>query len=322
MKIAVFALGGTIAMVRDGAGITPRLDVNALMAAVPDAVRIHVAHAVTLRQAPSASLTFADIAAVASRIQSEYDMGIQGVVVTQGTDTLEETAFQLDVLLDLPIPIVVTGALRDPTQPGADGPANLSHAILVAASPAARGLGALVVMNEEIHAARFVRKTHTHKSSAFVSSGAGPLGWIAEGRVRVVMQPCGRVPKVRWRALPPRVALLTVHLSMDMHDANAILVSKPAGLVVAAAGAGHVPESVAPALMALSKELPVVMASRIGAGVGFRETYAYKGGEIELLEAGVISAGCLDPLKSRVLLALLLGEGADRARISAAFASC
>ena len=115
--------------------------------------------------------------------------GRAGVVVTQGTDTLEETAFQLDLMLDVRQPVVVTGALRNPALPGADGAANLLAAIRVAADPAATGLGVVVVMNDEVHAARLVSKTHTHKPSAFASPAAGPLGWIAEDRVRIVLRP-------------------------------------------------------------------------------------------------------------------------------------
>src|SRR6185437_4013034 len=118
--------------------------------------------------------------------------GSAGIVITQGTDTIEETAFALDLLWAGHAPIVITGAMRNPSLPGADGPANLLAAVQVAASPTARGLGALVVFNDEIHAARFVSKTHTSKPSAFQSRHTGPIGWLSEGHPVVVSRPVGR----------------------------------------------------------------------------------------------------------------------------------
>ncbi len=159
----------------------------------------------TVWQTASGDLQFATIAAVAQRVREVIAAGAIGVVVTQGTDTLEETAFQLDLLLDVRPPVVVTGALRNPALQGADGAANLLAAIRVASDPAATGLGVLVVMNDEVHAARFVRKTHTHKPSAFASPATGPLGWIRERTA--CASPCARPsPRQPW---PGAVSRLT-----------------------------------------------------------------------------------------------------------------
>lgn len=322
-RIAILLLGGTIVMAPgERAGVVPTMGPHDLLAAIPDLARVAKVEAASLRQVASAELRYADIAEVAGRIRAALAAGADGIVVTQGTDTLEETAFQLDLLLDVDAPVVVTGALRSPTQPGADGAANLLSAVRVAAAPVAAGMGVLVVMNDEIHAARFVRKMHTYKASAFASPAAGPLGWIAEDRVRIAMRTVQRAPTVAWHAEPPFVPVIPIGFATDRAVIEAFAASAPAGAVVAALGAGHVPSACVGALQALAARAPVVLASRTGAGEGYRRTYGYAGGEIDLLERGLIAGGFLDSAKARVLLSLLLAAGADRRRIENAFAWC
>lgn len=320
-RIVVLSLGGTIGMMTDGAGVVPKLGAAELLSAIPDLESIARVEAQTVKQVASADLGFADIAAVAARVRSALADGAAGVVVTQGTDTLEETAFLLDLLTEPGAPVVVTGAMRSPAVPGADGPANLLSAIRVASTPAAAGLGVLVVMNDEIHAARFVRKMHAYKVSAFASPAAGPIGWVAENRVRVVMRLADRLPTLPWRGEPPNVPLVPLGFA-TMRDAIEPFVRQPpAGLVIMAMGAGHVPSNCVDALGALAARCPVVLTSR-AVGEGFRATYGYSGGEIDLLQRRLIPGGCLDAAKARVMLSLLLADGADRTRIEAAFALC
>jgi L-asparaginase len=319
--IAILALGGTIASRPSGGPLVqPSLTAADLAGLVGDAAGALPLHAESLLQAPSGDLTFAAIAAVAARVRAVIADGAVGVVITQGTDTLEETAFQLDLLLDLDQPVVVTGALRNPTLAGSDGAANLLAAIRVASASAAAGLGVLVVMNDEVHAARFVRKMHSHRPSAFASPAAGPLGWIAENRVRIALRPADRSPTVAWRGEPPDVPLVMMALSMLASALTPLLERPSAGLVIAGFGVGHTPAWMVEPIAALAAKIPVVLASRIGAGEVFRGTYGYAGSESDLLSRGCIGAGYLDPLKARVLLALLLADGADRARVAEAFA--
>jgi L-asparaginase len=319
-RVSLFTLGGTIATAQGEDGMQPRLTADDLARSLGDLDGVAHVHSESLRQLPSPDLRFADIAEVAQRIENAIAAGASGAVVTQGTDTLEETAFQLDVLLDLPQPVIVTGAMRNSTLAGADGPANLRAALRVAATPAAAGLGVLVVMNDEIHAARFVRKMHTHKPSAFASPGVGPLGWLAEDRVRIVVRPAESTLTVPWRGQPPEVPLITLAFSMDSRILQPWMDQLPAGLVVAALGAGHAPSTTVEALGSLASEIPVVLASRAGAGELFRGTYDYEGSETDLLRRGCICAGYLDPMKARVMLSLLLADGADRDRVVEAFA--
>jgi L-asparaginase len=158
--LAVFGLGGTIAMTQapDG-GVSPALSAADLLAAVPGLSGIEAGlRTADFRRKPGASLSFTDLFELADAINDALRDGSTGVVVTQGTDTIEEVAYVLDLLLDTDAPVVVTGAMRNPTMAGPDGPANILAAIRVAISPGARGMGCLVVLGDQIHAARWVQK--------------------------------------------------------------------------------------------------------------------------------------------------------------------
>ena len=201
--------------------------------------------------------------------------------------------------------------MRNPAVPGADGPANLLAAVQTAASAGARGQGCLVVMNDEVHAARFVRKVHTSSSAAFMSSGLGPIGWVCEGRVRLLVNlphvpPVSSAPAVR----EARIALVTIGLGDDGSMLRAMLYAGLNGVVIEATGGGHVSPGVARALEEAAKEVPVVLASRAGAGETLASTYGFAGGEIDLQRRGLIRCGWLDGLKARILLGLLLRRGA------------
>ena len=320
-RVAVFAMGGTIAMTPDASGgVVPTLTADDLVAAVPGLAELDVEiTARTLWSLPSASITFTHLAGLVDAIRAELDAGATGVVVTQGTDTIEETAFFLDLTVPGPAPVVVTGAMRHPSLAGPDGPANLLAGIRVAASPAARGLGGLVVFNDEVHAARLVRKTHTASTGAFVSPGFGPLGLVVEGEPRLLTTPGTRncVP------IGPRLAEVRVGVvPMALGDDGVLLRCVGGafdGLVLAGVGAGHVPESVVPVVADVAARMPVVLASRAGAGAMLTHTYSYPGSELDLIGRGLIPSGFLDPYKARVLLQLLLAGGAGREEIVAAF---
>jgi L-asparaginase len=320
-RVVVFGLGGTIAMTAVGAsGATPSLSAEQVVAAVPglDRTGIHV-RVVDFRRLPGASLDFADIAALSAALRGRFADGADGAVVVQGTDTIEETAYLLDLLHDGPQPVVVTGAMRNPSLAGADGPANILAAIQVAASPHVRGQGALVVFADQIHAARRVRKTHTTSPATFRSADGGALGYLVEGRPVLLTRLESRtvIPATGDRAAPS-VALVTVAFGDDgalLTD----LAGRVDGLVVAAFGAGHVPDRLVPTLADLARTMPVVLASRTGSGSVLAATYAFPGSEADLLGRGLIRAGFLDPLKARLLLYALLAAGADDATTRAAF---
>ena len=324
MKIALFTLGGTIASTSTstGAGVMPQLTGADLVAAVPGLERAGVTVGVhDFRQVPSSSLTVDDVLDLVRAIRAEVAAGAGGGVVSQGTDTIEETAFLADLLYAGDVPVVFTGAMRNPTLAGPDGPANLRAAVAVAASPQARGLGCLVVLGDEIHAARFVSKAHTTSVTAFVSPPAGPLGIVAEDRAVVLTRPA------RWAALPdprPEPTVRTGLVTMVLGDDGALLEAAAGrfnGLVVAGFGGGHVPGPMAAMLGDVAARIPVVLASRTGAGMVLAGTYAYPGAELDLRQRGLIGAGFLEPLKARLLLHLLLAGGASRDAIAATFAA-
>ncbi|MGW4114663.1 asparaginase [Actinosynnema sp. NPDC004786] len=316
----MIGLGGTIAMTAaDGGGVVPALSADELVAAVPGLAATGVeVEVVDFRRAPGASLTFADLAALVAEVRQRCAAGFDGVVVTQGTDTIEETSYHLDLRHTAPQPVVVTGAMRNPTLAGADGPANLLAAVQTAAHPDARDLGCLVVFADEIHAAHRVRKTHTTSGATFVSPNGGPLGQVVEGTPRILNRPTGRtvLPHSDDERRDVRVGLVTATLGDDGAHLADLAVD---GLVVAAFGVGHVPDTWVAPLARLAARIPVVLASRTGAGPVLAGTYAFPGSERDLLSRGLIGAGFLDPLKARILLHGLLAAGADADTVASAF---
>jgi L-asparaginase len=316
------ALGGTISV--PGGPRGTRLTGAEITAAVPGLAELGVPlEARDVQAVPSGSLTFAqvlDVVAIASRAVAE---GADGVVVTQGTDTLEETAFLVDLVWPHEAPFVLTGAMRQPAMAGADGPANVLAAVRAAAAGQTRGAGVLVVLNDEVHAARWVRKTHSTNPATFASPSTGPLGHVVEGRVRMLLSPARHKPLPagfdRERLEGARVALHVVTLDDDGAQLEGLETTHQ-GLVVAGFGVGHVPAVLAPRLGALAERMPVVLTSRTGSGSVLRHTYSAPGSETDLRRRGLIDGGFLDPYKARVLLRLLLAAGAGPEDIVEAFA--
>lgn len=315
--VTVYVLGGTITMAPGGEGITPQLsgeDLTASLPALGDLARLNVR---TPFLKPGASLTMEEIAGIAREIAS--DTSADGSVVVQGTDTIDETSFLLQLLYDGDAPLVVTGAMRGAAAPGADGPANLMAAVTTAASPLARGHGVLVVLNDEIHHASTVEKMHKGLPNAFQSLDGGPLGYCVEGAVRLVLvQQTRTLPHFR-PARFGKVALVKVTLDDETDLLEALPGLGYEGVIVEAMGAGHTPEKWAPALEAAARRVPVVLASRVVGGPVFRNTYGFPGSESDLLKRGLIGAGWLSPHKARLLLSVAIGSGLDADGVRAAF---
>lgn len=322
-RLLILSLGGTITMVRDDSGgIAPSLGAEELVQSIPQLGEVAQLDARSLHRLPSPSIKLEHILEVADVIERAFrDDGFDGAVVIQGTDTIEESAFLLDLLISGDKPVVVTGAMRGAEAPGADGPANLLAAARLAVSDEARGAGVLVVLNYDIHAARFVQKSHTALPSAFTSPLVGPLGVVAEGRPRLY----ARVPRLPVFPIadgaPAPIALLKIAMGYDARILKALPDTLGyAGLVIEGMGAGHVPADVAPILGDVAAKIPVVLASRSMTGPVFTNTYGYPGAEIDLIARGLIPSGFLSGLKARLLLGLVLRKDSIADSVRAAFA--
>ncbi|MFJ4434226.1 asparaginase [Pseudomonas sp. NPDC089395] len=308
-RLSIGCLGGTVSMQRQlpGHGVTPRLGCNELLADLPHLGSLAQLRASTLCLLPSASLTFPIMLEVLAWARGEVAQGAHAVVLTQGTDTLEESAYFLHLLWPFETPLVMTGAMRDADQPGNDGPGNLLAAVQVALADESRGRGVQVVLNDQIHAATRVRKTASLAMAAFESPGAGPEGVVVEGKAIYRRPAVARKVLQQPQRREHRVALLEACLDADSTLLQAIPALGYEGLVVAGFGAGHVSIAWAQALARIAQDMPVIMATRTGSGPTARASYGFEGGEIDLQSKGVHMAGDLCPRKCRMLLWLLIG---------------
>jgi L-asparaginase len=321
--ILVLATGGTIAGQAGSALAKPYhasgVDVGQLIAAAPGIDRI-----ATLSGEQVASIGSQDMALpvwrrLAERIAAgRADPAVDGIVVTHGTDTLEETAFLLDLVLPAGKPVVLVGAMRPGNALSADGPGNLVEAVRVAADGASRDRGVLVVLNDAVHGARAVRKARTTGVDAFRSFPTGPIGTADPAGTRYFAP--ATLTRLRGRfALPatgalPRVAIVYAHADMDF-DEVARQLSGAAGIVLAGVGNGNAPGPLLDLLAAAARAgTPVARTTRVGEGFVDRNV------EVDDDAMGFIAARDLNPQKSRLLLQLLLAQGRhDPAALQAAF---
>jgi L-asparaginase len=322
-RVAVVFTGGTISMTVDpvAGGAVPTLAGAELLAAVPGLAGRFDVVPIDLGRTPASHFSFADVLRLRGEIDAALaDPGIAGVVVVQGTDTLEETAFAWDLCHADERPVVVTGAMRNASQPDWDGPANLLGAVRVAASPAGRGSGVLVALGGLVHAADAVVKRHASAVDAFATREGPPLGRVGPGGVRLQT----RRPRRRLAGVPATAALpvpiVVAALETDGALLDAVVREGARGVVVAATGSGNThPDLLRAAVAARDRGVPVALASRTGAGaVG--PFYAFPGGGATWARAGILLAGDLTPVQARVALALGLGlglHGADLAGLLA-----
>lgn len=305
-----------------GQPVSPGLGADELVAAVPALADVARIRAHTICNVGSPSVTFDHVLDALAWADTEVEAGARGVVLTHGTDTMEETAYLLDLLWRRPEPLIVTGAMRSAEEAGADGPANLLASVLAATCERLRGLGALVVMDDSIHLADRATKTHAMSVSTFASPWGAPIGRVEEGRVLLDYLPADPrpdpldVPAVR----TSRVALMEASLGWDGHLVSLAVDGGYAGVVIAGAGAGHVSATAAEVVGEAVTRVPVVVATRTGAGRTATCAYGYPGAEVDLLARGVVMAGALSARKARLLLWVLLGGAADRDRIAREFA--
>lgn len=320
--IALLATGGTIAGAQtgepSGAYRAGSLPVEQLLSAVPGLDRLARLQAEQVASVGSQNIGLDTWSVLAGRVAALCaDDAVDGVVITHGTDTLEETAYMLSLVLPRAKPVVLVGAMRPATALGADGPANLYNAVALAAHPQAAGRGPLVLMNDEIHEAALVQKMSANGVDAFESPNGGRAGAMHAGQPYFV-RPADRsghppryaVPQGAW----PRVDIVYAHAGMDgaLIDFAA---SKARGIVLAGVGDGNASDAALQALeRAAAQGVAVVRATRTGSGRVGRNV------EVDDDARGFLAAGSLNPQKARVLLMLALASGVERAALQPLFA--
>ena len=322
-RVAMVFTGGTISMGLDpvAGGNVPALDGAAILARTPGLDTIADIVPIDRGLTPASHFTFEDVLGIGRVVQEALDdTSIAGVVVVQGTDTIEETSFAWDLVLRSTKPVVVTGAMRAPHEEGFDGPANLRDAVAAAASPELRDAGVVVTLAGTLESADDVTKLHTTAFTAFGSPNGGTLGRVVGGRVALEQ---ARGPRRRPDPVPAagaRVHLLTAGIGSDGSLLDAAIAAGADGIVVAATGAGNTsPGWLAAAERAMAGGVVVALASRCPAGP-VSTAYAFPGGGATWVRAGAIRVGTLCAIKARVALALGLGAGISREALAALLA--
>jgi L-asparaginase len=322
-RIIVLATGGTIAgQASNRAAIgydAGKVTGAALVAAVPGLDKIATISAEQISAIGSQDMNDTVWFALAHRIADIFAKNeADGVVITHGTDTMEETAIFLDSVLKTDKPVVLVGSMRPSTAISADGPANLYEAMEVAASPASRGRGVLVVLNDTIHSARLVEKSNTTSVQTFVSANGGPAGYVDPSSIRFTAPPTGAARKTY--ALPanpplPRVDIIYAHANMDAALIEDAVKGGARGLVLAGVGDGNGSKAAIDALAKAAKTgVVVVRASRVGSG------YVNRNVEVDDDKLAFAVSLDLNPQKARVLCQLLIANGiVDPKAVQAAY---
>ena len=256
----------------------------------------------------SPQITEREMLGIKNRIEEAVQEGYDGVVVTHGTDTLEETAYYLELTLDVNIPIVITGAMRSSNEIGADGLANLRSSLVVATDEESSDKGVLVVMNDEVHTATYVTKTHTTNVATFQTPTFGPIGLVSKNNV-IYFQKLVKEEHYEVNTTEKKVYLLKAYAGMDEKLINAVCDLGADGLVIEALGAGNLPpQTVSAVRNCIKRSIPVVFVSRAFNGVT-QDVYDYEGGGKRFQQDGVIFTTGLSGQKARIKLMILLEAG-------------
>jgi L-asparaginase len=303
--------GGTISMQRDAAagGNVPAHGGEDLVRLAPGIDRIAPLRIEDWARMPAGHFDLARLWALRERVRALVGSGsVNGIVITHGTDILEETAYLLDRTLDRPIPVVVTGAMRTSSDTEWDGPRNLRDAVTVASSPASQGRGAMVAFAGQVFAGATAVKTHATDVEAFSAPHAAPIGGVEDGVVRFASAPPPAAAPISPTFLRARVA----HVPMVVGDDGAVLdLLRPShgGVVIEAFGSGNVPPGAVPAIRRwLDDGKPVVLASRCPRG-RVTPIYAFDGGGARTIAMGAIPAGPRTPSQARMELTIALSAG-------------
>lgn len=306
-KVLVLHTGGTISMTQeeDGAvGLSTHHPLNQTRNIVPKDIDMTVEEIFNL---PSPHITPKEMLVIKNRIEKAQTEGFDGVVITHGTDTLEETAYFLDISFKKEISVVLTGAMRSSNEIGADGLYNYVQAIITASDDKSKNQGVLVVMNDEIHAARFVTKTHTTSVDTFRTPTFGPIGILSKRQV-IYLKEVVEHHAMPIQSVDGKVILVKAYAGMDAMLFDVLKDAQVDGIVIEALGAGNLPPKVIPSLQELiDSGIPVSLVSRCSNGIA-QDIYDYEGGGIPLRKMGVMFVQGLTGSKAR--LRMLVGLNA------------
>lgn len=319
-RIVIINTGGTIAMAVDeeSDAVKPQGD-QPLHQVTPYLKQYGEIAMDDFLNLPSPHMTPALMLELAKKVE-HYTLqeNVAGVVVTHGTDTLEETAYLLDLVIHSEKPVVVTGAMRSSNELGADGPINLVYSVRTAADPQSKGRGVLVVFNDEIHAARYVTKTHTSNVATFQSPQHGPVGMISKKSIQYMEAPLPR-KHLPAEKMTGNVPLIKVVAGMQAEWVSFLLNQNIHGVVIEAFGAGNVPPSIVPTIQELCNQgKPVVLVSRCYNGY-VQDLYGYEGGGHQLGQMGVIFSNGLNGQKARIKLLVALENATEVEQIKSYF---
>ncbi|MFN7252170.1 MAG: asparaginase [Anaerobacillus sp.] len=308
-KVVLLATGGTIASKpnKEGRLVAGELTGNELakICGIPNDIEVEV---ISILQKPSMHITIADLLDIKVKIDEIFkNSKIDGIVITHGTDSLEETAYFLDLVIADERPIVITGSQRAPDEIGSDSYINLRHAIYTACDHQLKGVGTVVVFNERIFAAKYVKKEHASNIQGFNAFGFGYLGIIDNDKVYLYQKPANReFYKIESPREIPNVDIIMSYLNADDKFLRASIESKTCGIILEGTGRGQVSPLMMEAIgEALSKGIYILITTASEEGYVY-PTYEYLGSAYDLVKAGVILGGDLDSKKARIKLIVLL----------------
>ena len=320
-KVIVFTTGGTIAMRHDpvSGGAVPAVSGPELIEAVPPLADVCPVEVREFSNIPSPHMTPRLMLNLARKVEEALaEPDVLGAVITHGTDTLEESAYFMDLYVDSNKPVCLTAAMRSAAEISADGPMNILCAVRAAASRQARAKGAMVVLNEEIHASREVTKTHSANHKSFASPFWGPLGYVDADRVifrRAPLEP----QKIHPAEIDDKVFLIKLFAGADDTLLNFLVEKKVSGIVVEGFGRGNVSPGAFKCMKhAVDSGIPVVIVTRCLGG-RVLDVYAYDGGVKRQIEAGIILGGEINGQKARIKLILALGMTRDSEKLAVYF---
>lgn len=312
-KVLLIATGGTIAMRKDESGkVVPAVSGHELLESLPELSKEADWGISDFSNVASCNMDPLQMRNLAIKIEKYFreDSLLKGIIITHGTDTLEETAYFLDVAIKDPRPVILTASQRDASESDSDGPRNLFNAMRIALNKRAINRGVVIALNEEIHAARDVRKLHTSHVEAFNSGDKGALGSIDTGEVIWHRKPEQTVKL----GIPPRlanVAICKAYTGMPKNTLRAMVQGETEALVIEAFGRGNLPPQLMQEIAEIVGNIPVVITSRCLFG-RTAPVYGYPGGGADLERIGAWFSGDLSTEKVRLFLSIALGQGMDR----------